>query len=212
MEPIKVYIADDHNLVVKGIANIMMQMPEIENLEIFHDGKQLFDACTMLVPDLVFLDLSMPVWDGRKTLVELKTKYPHLRCIMLSMNNEKEVIDDCIFKGAAGYLHKDCTETELREAINTTDNVYFSRDVLKALCGYSIADNNQNFQLVEPLTDREREILKFLCEGMTPREIADKVYLSHRTIETHKKNIMDKFQVNSVGKLISVALKNNLIS
>ncbi len=212
MEPIKVYIADDHNLVVKGIANIMLPMPEIASLEIYHDGKQLFDACTSVLPDLVFLDLSMPVWDGRKTLVELKAKYPYLRCIMLSMNNETEVIDDCIAKGASGYLHKDCTEVELREAINTTDEIYFSKDVLKALCGYSVASAKQNFQLTEPLTDREREILKFLCEGLTPREIADKVYLSHRTIETHKKNIMDKFQVNSVGKLISVTLKNNLIA
>ncbi len=211
MEPIKVYIADDHNLVVKGIANIMLQMPEISALEIFQDGKQLFDACTVSPPDLVFLDLSMPVWDGRKTLLELKATYPELRCIILSMNNEKEVIDDCIAKGAVGYLHKDCTEAELREAINTTDNIYFSKDVLKTLSGYSINDTKQHFQLLEPLTDREKEILQFLCEGMTPREIAAKVFLSPRTIETHKKNIMDKFHVNSVGKLISVALKNNFI-
>lgn len=212
MNPIQVYIADDHNLVLKGIANIMQQMPEIESLQIFHNGKQLYEACIQQMPHLVFLDLKMPVWDGRKTLVELKAKYPALRCIVLSMNNEKEIIDDCIAKGASGYLYKDCTEDEVREAINSADEIYFSREVLKQLAGYTNSNNKNHFKPTEPLTEREYEILKLLCEGMTPKEIADKIYLSHRTVEVHKHNIMDKFQVSSVGKLISIALKNNLIA
>ena len=152
----------------------------------------------------------MPIWDGRKTLVALKERLPDLRCMMLSMNNEKEIIDDCIEKGASGYLNKDCTEDELHEAV-TSKGIYFSKDVLINLAGYQKNSKPKGFQLQEPLTARELEILALFCEGMTPKEIADKIFLSPRTVETHKKNIMEKFDVSTVGKLISVALKNNLV-
>lgn len=207
----KIFIADDHNIVVRGIASIIQQITHVEVLNIFTNGKELFEACEKELPDLVFLDLNMPIWDGRKTLVALKEKFPSLRCLMLSMNNEKEIIDDCIDKGASGYLNKDCTEQELKEAIFTTNAYYFSTEVLKTLSGYHTTTKRVTYKLQETLTGRELEILGLLCEGLSPKEIAEKIYLSPRTVETHKKNIMQKVDVTSVGKLISVTLKNNLL-
>jgi two-component system response regulator DegU len=159
-----------------------------------------------------FLDIEMPIWDGRKTLVELKNKFPDLLCNMLSMNNEKAIIDDCISKGASGYLSKDCTLDELQEAIINSAEIYFSKEVLKHLSGYGKTKGEQQFLLIEPLTEREVEVLTFLCDGLSPKEIANKINLSPRTVETHKTAIMQKFDVNSVGKLISVAIKNKVIS
>ncbi|MCU0321616.1 MAG: response regulator transcription factor [Chitinophagaceae bacterium] len=206
-----IYLADDHNLVAKGIASIIQNIPNIERVEIFTNGKELFDACLIKLPTLVFLDIEMPIWDGRTTLVALKDRFPTLRCLMLSMLNEKSMIEDCLKKGASGYLNKDCTDVELQEAIFSTDEYYFSKDALKSMSGITKKIIEKEYQLTEPLTDRELEILSLLCEGLSPKEIADKIYLSPRTVETHKKNIMFKMDVNSVGKLISVALKNNLI-
>lgn len=210
-KPLIIYLADDHNIVAKGLAAIIAQLPNVGTLKVFHHGKELFDACHNLLPDVAFLDIDMPIWDGRKTLVSLKEKFPDLRCLMLSMNNEKAIIDDCIEKGASGYLNKDCTELELQEAIFTSDDIYFSKEVLKNISGYHRKETAKGYQLLEPLTERELEILALLCEGLSPKEIADKIFLSPRTVETHKKNIMEKVDVNSIGKLISVALKNNLI-
>jgi len=153
----------------------------------------------------------MPIWDGRKTLVELKNKFADLRCNMLSMNNEKAIIDDCIAKGALGYLSKDCTLDELQEAIRNTTPVYFSKAVLTHLSGYQNLKPEQQLLLNEPLTEREVEILTLLCDGFSPKEIADKLFVSNRTVDTHKTNIMQKFEVNSVGKLISVAIKNKIV-
>lgn len=206
-----VYLADDHNIVAKGIASIIRTINGVEEIQLFANGKELYDACTQKLPDVVFLDIDMPVWDGRKTLVALKEKFPGLHCIVLSMNNEKAIIDDCIEKGAGGYLNKDCTELELQEAIFSKDALYFSKEVLVNLSGYHRKEKPMGFSLAEPLTERELEILALLCEGLSPKEIADKIFLSPRTVETHKKNIMHKMDVNSIGKLISIALKNNLI-
>lgn len=210
-DKLTVFLADDHHIVAKGIANIIQQINGVEKVEIFANGQELFDACTNQLPNLVFLDIDMPIWDGRKTLVALKEKYPTLRCCMLSMNNEKSIVDDCLEKGASGYLNKDCNELELQEAIFSKEAIYFSKEVLKTISGYNKSNVKKGFELTEPLTDRELEILALLCEGLSPKEIAEKIYLSPRTVETHKKNIMYKMDVNSIGKLISVALKNKLI-
>lgn len=209
---LNIYLADDHNIVAQGLASLIQQIPEVSNLKVFLNGKNLFDACLLEQPDVVFLDIEMPIWDGRKTLVELRNKFPIIRCNMLSMNNEKAIIDDCITKGALGYLSKDCTIDELKEAILNTSEVYFSKDVLKHLSGYGKTREDQQFLLNEPLTEREVEVLTLLCDGLSPKEIANKIHLSPRTVETHKTAIMQKFDVNSVGKLISVAIKNKVIS
>lgn len=206
-----VYLADDHHIVAKGIAEIIKKIAGIAAVKIFANGHDVFNACVAQLPHVVFLDIDMPIWDGRKALVAIKEKFPDLRCIILSMNNEKAIIEDCIKIGANGYLNKDCTEVELQEAIFSTEPVYFSKEVLKHLSGYGEKKAIDAFTMVEPLTDRELEILSLLCEGLSPKEIADKIYLSPRTVETHKKNIMFKMDVNSIGKLISVALKNKLI-
>ncbi len=208
---ITIYLADDHNIVAQGIANLLQQINNVHSVKIFSNGKELYEACEIKLPNIVLLDLDMPVWDGRKTLTELKEKFPQLHCIILSMNNEKEIIEDCIKKGASGYLNKDCTIVELQEAIFTNEPIYFSKDVLKSIITYQKANNTSGYTLIEPLTERELEILGLLCEGLSPKEIADKIFLSPRTVETHKKNIMFKLNVNSIGKLISVALKNKLI-
>lgn len=203
-----VYIADDHQIVAEGITNLISNSEFVSEVKYFKNGQELFNECTIRIPNIVFLDIEMPVWDGRKTLVEINQHFPEVRCLMLSMNNEKYIIEDCIQKGAKGFLDKNCTKEEIAKALLSEDELYFSIDTLKVLSTPSKIDKNIE---LEPLSDREKEILRYLSDGMSPKEIADKIFLSVRTVETHKNNIMQKFQVNSVGKLISLVLKNKLV-
>jgi DNA-binding NarL/FixJ family response regulator len=128
------------------------------------------------------------------------------------MNAEKSIIENCIQYGANGYLSKDSAPDELMEALTEVQRgeVYYSRAVLKALAGLRTTRLATKTLQVD-LSARETEILKLICDGLSPKEIADKLFLSKRTVDTHKTNIMQKFDVGSVGKLISIALQNNLL-
>jgi two-component system response regulator NreC len=207
-----IYLADDHELVATGIASIICNCLPNAKVTTFKNGQLLFQAAEKEVPDLVFLDYEMPIWDGKTTLIELKKKLPELPVLMLSMLNEKAIIQSCITHGAIGFLNKDCSLDEFKMAIESALSgiVFYSREVLKSLSG--TASNSVNIDAhIEELTERELDVLRLLCEGMSPKEIGEKLFLSPRTVEKHKDNIMQKMEVSSVAKLISVALKNKLI-
>lgn len=205
------YLADDHKLVATGIASVLREIQGVEQVHIFPNGKELLQAVKEKIPDFVFLDVEMPVMDGKKTLENLLKLYPGIPCCMLSMVDEKSIIEEFIQMGAKGFLHKDSNLDELSNAISNIKKGenFFSNEILKSLSG--VLKKRHSVDLVEPLSERELEILKYICDGFSPKEIADKLFLSHRTVDTHKNNIMQKFEVNTVSKLISVALKNKVV-
>jgi DNA-binding NarL/FixJ family response regulator len=207
-----VFLADDHELVAHGISTLLQKIEGVEAVKTFKNGKELFNACFIQKPDLIFLDYEMPVWDGKLTLENLKRDFPKIPVFMLSMLNEKSVIQACISIGAKGFLNKDCSFEELSDAFLSlkSDEIYYSLEIQNSLQGKS-NKNVSNLNLKEEISEREMEILKLLCDGLSPKEIADKLFLSHRTVETHKNNIMQKFEVNSVAKLISIAIKNRIV-
>lgn len=155
----------------------------------------------------------MPIWDGLKTLQEIKNNFPEIPCIMLSMLEERSVIERCLELGASGYLHKDSTSIEIEEAIEIclSGKRYISNEAKKVLNGERNTTAQSGLDLTEPLTERELEVLEKLCDGKTSKEIEEELFVSHRTIETHKKNLMYKFNVNTTGKLIALAFKNRIV-
>ena len=208
------YLADDHIIVANALSSLVQTIDPTITVEIFQNGKTLFDACLIKQPDLVMLDIEMPVWDGRKTLSELTSRFPQLPCLILSMNSEKSIIQDCINLGAKAYLLKDASMPEFKEAFDQVKQgkIYFSIEIMKVLSEPTKPEEKPASNvLLEQLSQRELEILKLICEGLSPKEIGEKLFLSHRTVETHKKNIMDKFEVNSVSKLIVLAIKQQII-
>lgn len=211
-ETTTIFIADDHELVVTGIASIIRNCFPNAIVSTFKNGELLFQAVENDVPNLVFLDYEMPVWDGKTTLIELKRKFPKLPVLMLSMLNEKAIIQSCISHGAIGFLNKDCSLEEFKMAIECalSGTVFYSREVLKALSEITVNSEQNKFSNLE-FTERELDVLRLLCDGLSPKEIAEKLFLSPRTVEKHKDNIMQKMEVSSVSKLISVALKNKLV-
>lgn len=207
-----IYLADDHELVAQGLSTLLLQIQEVEKVVTFKNGKELFQACMNEKPNFVFLDYEMPVWDGKETLTQLKNNFPKIPVLMLSMLNEKSIIKECINLGASAYLHKDSSTEELHEAIKSASisEIYYSNEVKKALSG-TLKGQTGQLTLKEEISEREMEILKLLCDGLSPKEISEKLFLSQRTVETHKTNIMHKFDVNSIAKLISLAIKNRIV-
>lgn len=211
-ETLVVYIADDHRLVANGLAAILETFEQVNVVKIFGNGEELFKSCLNQKPDLIFLDIEMPHWDGIKTLEEIQQAFPSIPCIMLSMLNEKKIINRCVQLGALGYINKDCSKDELYEAIKAAQikQLYFSKEVSNVLEGKAkIKINENDFQLA--ISEREMEVLRYLCDGMSPKEIAEKLFLSRRTVETHKNNIMQKFGVSTIGKLISISIRSNIV-
>lgn len=206
-----VFLADDHTLVGQGLAAILEKIQGIASVRLFTNGKDLYRATLAEKPDFVILDLDMPEWNGLETLAKLKSAWPEIKCIILSMIDEKSVIEECISLGAISYLHKDCTQQDLESALQSAlaGNIFYSKVVIDALKG-SRRNRQEGLYKHEPLTDREREVLKWICDGLSVKEISDKMFVSQRTVETHKYNLMKKFDVKSAGKLIAIAIKQKI--
>lgn len=209
-----VFIADDHELVRQGLSAILESLDIVTKVRSFSNGRDLYKSILgEEKPNCIFLDIEMPVWDGLKTLREIKMNFPEIPCFMLSMLEEKSIIDECVSIGASGYLHKDSTKEEMQSAIlaGKEGKLFFSEEANKILVGKRNKSANASVELTEPLTERELEILEKICDGLTSKEIGDELFVSHRTVETHKKNLMQKFNVNSTGKLIAIALKSRIV-
>ncbi len=209
---INVYLADDHELVAKGIANLLISLKNVANVTTFFNGSELYNSCLVMMPDLIILDMEMPVWNGMTTLKKLHELKP-VPVIMLTMNDEKTSIEASNKEGAKGYLHKNCTQNELECAIDTVmkGNIFLSEETKKIMVGLKESSRNAAVELTEPLTEKEYEVLKLVCEGMTSKEIGEKLFISSRTVETRKNSLMQKFNVQTTGKLIAIALKSKII-
>lgn len=182
-----IYLADDYAIVAHGVANLLLSLPNVQEVIVYDNGKSLFEAAQHKLPSLIILDIEMPIWNGTDTLKKIKesTVVP---CIMLSMNDEKYIIQECIKLGASGFMPKDCNIEELREAIDVVldGGTYLGEKITKILATKKTVDNDV-FELTTDITKRELEILENLCDGLTCKDIADKLYLSASTVETHKK-------------------------
>jgi DNA-binding NarL/FixJ family response regulator len=209
--PNLIYLADDHAIVAQGVAQLLQSLQHVQEVVIFNTGKDLYEALLQKKPSLIVLDIEMPGWTGIDTLKKIKSEYD-IPCIMLSMNDEKYIIQECMKLGASGFMPKDCNVEELSEAIDVVidGGTYLGEKIAKILATKKTVDNDV-FELTTDITKRELEILENLCDGLTCKDIADKLYLSIRTVETHKKSIMAKFDAHTTGKLVSLAFKHKFV-
>ncbi|MCB9189008.1 MAG: response regulator transcription factor [Flavobacteriales bacterium] len=202
-----IIILDDHKLVATGIAKLLETIEKVSNTYVSTNSAELLKHCQENKPDMIFLDLALGNEDGRDVLTKIKFSYPDIPCFILSMVNEKHIIEDCIEKGATGFICKDCDFEDLQTVVNYPHDYFLSKEALRTLLGKS---TKSTFKLQQSLTDKEKQFLFLLTEGYSPKEIAEQLHLSPRTIESHKTNIMTKFDVNSVSKLISLAIKHKV--
>ncbi len=210
----KIVLADDHAMLRQGIKKII---DEEENLEVVgevSDGLELIDFLNNNRANLVLLDISMPNVRGIEAVTEVRRSQPGVKVLMLTMHNNKEYLYAAIAAGADGYLLKENSDDELLAAI---DQVMLGETYISSTLAADFSEDLMKFYRknkklpFEHLTNREREILKMVAEGNTSREIGDLLYISLRTVEHHRANIMRKMKFRSVADLIKYALDKGYV-
>ncbi len=207
-----VYIADDHIMVAQGISSLLQQLG-YSKIRIFTSGEEVLKACLSKVPSWIFLDIYMPEGDGISTLQKLRSLGYKMPILILSMTADKKYVDTSMEQGANAYLHKSCDAIEIGKAITAIEQgkKYISATVNYVNTSTIKVSINSEYYLKEALTKREVEILGKYCDGLSTEEIAQLLFLSAATVDTHKKKIMQKFGVSSLSKLVAVAIKNYFV-
>lgn len=210
MNEIKLIIADDHELFRKGLAELLRKHGGIKIVKSVADGLEFMALVNSpFEADIVLLDITMPNMDGFQVLKELKNSNSDIKPIVISMHNDGNYIAKCAKMGAYGYLLKNTDEDELILAIRTVGNgkKYFGAEISEKMINFmstqSISEN--------VLSNKETEVLGLIAKGLTTKEIAAKLFVSSRTIETHRANILKKLEVKNSAELIKKATKMNLI-
>lgn len=214
----RIILVDDHQLILDGLKSIIENEIDLTIVAEANDGAKALQYCSTLKPDLLLMDIDMPVMNGLEASQQIKKQSPDCKIIILTMHDEAALIKRIMDIGANGYLLKNSDQGELIEAIRQvlSGKNYFSEKVLKQLSSPGVPDSFQlrptDAVLLAQLTDREVEVLKFIADGMSNKEIGDKIFISHRTVDTHRTNLMKKLDVHNIAGLIRFAIRNGLIN
>jgi DNA-binding NarL/FixJ family response regulator len=203
-----VFLVDDHTILLNGIISILK---ESEVFEVIGSAGTVGDALDFLVkkqPDVLITDYNLPDDDGLSLVRKVKRLFPDIKIIVLSMHDEGHLVKEILKEGVNGYVLKKDSENELVQALSdvAAGKTYLSNDINKILIQSLHGDDEQRL-----LTEREREILKLIAKECTNKDIAEELFISERTVETHRKNIFRKTKTNSLVGLIKFAYANNLI-
>jgi DNA-binding NarL/FixJ family response regulator len=213
---LRIMIVEDHHIFRKGLNLLLKEMPNVEVCAEANNGKEFLDLFEKEQPDIVFMDVQMPVMNGIEATREALQRQPDLKIIAISMFGDEEYLVSMLEAGVKGFLLKTVEESELKKALTLiADNKnYFSDELIPTLTSSIVRsrskDETQVPELREELTKRELEVLDLICRGYTIKEIADKLFISQRTVDGHKANLFRKTGVDSSVKLVTFAIKNNL--
>jgi two-component system response regulator NreC len=212
MEKIKVLLVDDHQIILDGIKSLLENTPDIQVVATANDGNEALNTLKLLTVDVILMDIDMPGLNGVDATRQINTMFNDVKVIMLTMHSEGAMIKSLIEIGAHGYILKNSTKEELLEAIYKVarGEKYFSPEVTMSLLNPE-KEKSKTVGIQIDFTQREIEIVQLLADGLTNKEIGDKLFISHRTVDTHRTNIMKKVGVNNIAGLISFAIKNGLV-
>ena len=210
---IKVLIVDDHQLFREGIATLLYSAENIEVIGQSEDGLDAIEKAKHYKPDVVLIDIAMPRMNGIEATKKLKSLIPGIKTITLSMHSEKEYVKGVLEAGADGYLLKNCTYRQLTDAIQSVyeGKKYLSQDITEQVITGYLSPSGSELNDYEKLSHREKEVFLLFTEGKPTREIADILFISVKTVNTHKQNILEKLQLKSNTDIVKYALKNGLI-
>jgi DNA-binding NarL/FixJ family response regulator len=210
MEKIKVAIVDDHLMVRTGLSLILKDNDKTEVVMEAADGKEFLHLLNNHKPDVVLMDINMPVLNGLEATKEALLRRPELKIIALSMHDDEEYIESMIQAGAKGFILKKVGSEELYRAIEIVmaGETYFSQDVMRVLTKKLFTKTTDGEPIV--INPREREVLVELCNGLSTLEIADKLCISPRTVESHRAHLLDKTNSKNTISLVLYAIKNKL--
>jgi DNA-binding NarL/FixJ family response regulator len=221
MENIKVLLADDHTLVRAGLKSLITELRGVEVVGEASDGREAVRMIEEIQPDIVLLDIAMAELNGLEVTARVDKDFPDVKVVILSMHSNEEYVLQALKAGAAGYLLKDSLPSEIDVAIQSVNagKVYLSPSISQKLVGDylkrisdSVYEDKEEVGIYDLLTGRQREILQLIAEGNSTKQIADKLTVSVKTIETHRSQIMDRLQIHDIPGLVRYAIRSGLIS
>jgi DNA-binding NarL/FixJ family response regulator len=210
---IKIIVVDEHKILREGLSTLIAKQPEMEIIGEATDGREAIQLLEKLVPDLILMDVTMPNLNGIEATRKIKLKNPDIEIIALSLHSDRRYVLGMIDAGASGYLLKECAFDELVLAINTvmSKKKYLSPGISDILIEEYVKKNTQDRPTIySKLTPREREILQLIAEGKNTKEIARYLFISVKTVETHRRHIKKKLKVESIAELTKIAIKEGL--
>ena len=212
-EIIKILVADDHPVVRRGLQTCLARQPRLKIVGEAADGDEALRKARELLPHVVLMDISMPGMNGLAVTEVLRKEAPQIKVLVLSVHNNKEYIFRVIQAGAHGYVSKEAPPEELVRAIETlhAGEPFFSEDIARAALSEFVTSGGKKEPFAQ-LTIREREVLVQIAEGKSNKEIADRLGIGVRTIETHRERIMRRLNIHSVAGLTKYAIANGLVS
>lgn len=207
----KIILADDHSVFREGMRSLINKEADLEVIADAENGREAIELTRMHHPDLVIMDSSMPVLNGIEASRTIISEFPDIKILALSMHSDQLFIKKMLSAGVSGYLIKDCTFTELKTAIKTVlDNkIYLSPD-LNSLVVSEFVYNLRIPTSHYTLTNREREILQLLAEGNSVKKIASMLFISTKTVESHRQQIMKKLEITNLPDLTKYAIREGL--
>jgi DNA-binding NarL/FixJ family response regulator len=210
---IHVVLAEDHALVRAGFRALLASIPGVEVVAEAADGREALAVIASHLPDVAILDITMPGLNGIQVITQLRSEYPHVRVIVLSMHDNEEYVRQALRAGAVGYLLKDSHPVELELAIRavTQGGTYLSPTVSRHIVSDYVRRAADDDGMSDGLTPRQREILQLIAEGQTNQQMASSLNLSVKTIETHRAQLMERLDIHDVAGLVRYAIRSGLV-
>jgi DNA-binding NarL/FixJ family response regulator len=211
--PAKVLLADDHAIIRQGLCSLLEKQPDIEVVGAVEDGRKALELVRELAPDIVIMDISMPNLNGIDATRKIVGELGGAKVIALSIHSSRRFVTEMLKAGASGYILKECLFDELVEAIRTVLNggIYLSPKITGVVVDDYVKRLSGECRPETPaLTEREREVIQLLAEGRSTKQIAMQLHVSGKTIESNRRNIMDKLGIHSVAELTKYAVREGL--
>ena len=211
--PTRVLLVDDHAMIRQGLSSLLEKQPDIGVVGSVEDGRKAVDIARELAPDLVIMDISMPNLNGIDAARKILGEMGDVKVITLSIHSSRRFVAEMLKAGASGYILKECLFDELVEAIKTVlkKRIYLSPKITGVVIEDYVKRLSTQYQPEGTvLNEREREVLQFLSEGKSTKQIAMQLHVSAKTIESNRRNIMDKLGINSVAELTKYAVREGL--
>lgn len=215
MSSISGLLAEDHTILRKGLCSLLENEYGIEVIGEAENGREAIEKAEKLKPDIVVLDISLPLLNGIEVTKQLRKNFPEIKILILTMHTSDEFVFEVLNAGAKGYIIKKAAPDELVSAIHAISlgKSYFSPEISKMLIERKIetGQTQDGSITVKILTEREREVLQLVAEGHSSREIADMLFLSIKTVENHRANMMEKLGLHNLTELIKYAISKGII-
>lgn len=209
----KVLITDDHQLFREGLVNLLFSTPDIEVIAEAENGEEAIEKAKHFKPDVMLLDIAMPKMNGIEATRELKKVMPEIKIIAVSMHSDKQYVKGILEAGAEGYLLKNCTYRQLTEAIQSVHSgkKFLSEDITELVISGYLDPAKADSDSYSILSEREKEIFLLFAEGKSTREIGETLFISVKTVGTHKQHIFEKLSLRNTAEIVKYAIKKGLI-